>query len=168
MNPEKKENRCQVSGLPPFIASREFPCCSVGRETHTKPGTLRWGDGTETGQTEAAGVHQNRQCTKEKTAHRNWKICRGPPQVFRGISTSVWGNYMRPQGRINERVSSTHTGLGIVPVPTARLEKLKSHRSRARYSKSCCLSRGNISPTLKNSPGFTSDLLKAKPERIEL
>lgn len=67
-----------------------------------------------------------------------------------------------PQGRIRERVSSTHTGLGIVPVPTARLEKLKSHRSRARYSKGCCLSRGNISPTLKNSPGFTSDILKAK------
>lgn len=154
MNPEKKENRCQVSGLSPFIASREFPCCSVGRETHTKPGTLRWVDGTERLDRQRQLEFTRTDSVPNRKLHIEiGRSAEGPPQVFRGISTSVWGNYMRPekapQGRIKERVSSTHTGLGRVPVPTARLEKLKSHRSRARDSKGCCLSRGNISPYTK-------------------
>lgn len=90
MNPEKKENRCQVSGLPPFIASREFPCCSVGRETHTKPGTLRWVDGTERLDRQRQLEFTRTDSVPNRKLHIEiGRSAEGPPQVFRGISTSV-------------------------------------------------------------------------------
>lgn len=142
-----------VLGLPQFTVLRESPGCSAGREP-----TRAWAPWVGSLERQRQLEFTRVDSTAKRKLHKReiWRSAEGSPWVFRGILT-VCKDYRRSGKELQERIRKdsirpsqrVRNSERLFPQPDWISSRLTGHW--LEYSEGCCLSRGNIAPTLKTA-----------------